>query len=75
MGDFFDKFSKVPLSQKILLLLLVMAAIGIVFYMFFFSTVEQSIVDARERQQQLSAEQARLQGLRDRGGGAGARGR
>jgi type IV pilus assembly protein PilO len=66
MSDFFDRFSKVPTSQKVLLLLLVVAALFIVFYMFFYNDLEQRIVEAREQQEQLSSEQARLAGLQER---------
>lgn len=63
MNDFFDAFSKVPLSQKLLLLLLIMAAIFIGFYMFFFNTIEQKIVEEQEIQRELRAQQARRQQL------------
>lgn len=65
MSDFFDRFSKVPLSQKVLLLLLIMAAIFLAFLMLAFNDIEKQILEKREEQEQLSTEQARLQGLRD----------
>jgi Tfp pilus assembly protein PilO len=63
MNDFFDAFSKVPLSQKLLLLLLVMAAIFIGFYMFFFNAVEQQITEQQSAQRELRTQQSRRQQL------------
>ena len=63
MNDFFDAFSKVPLSQKLLLLLLVMAAIFIGFYMFFFNAVEREITEQQSAQHDLSSQQSTRQRL------------
>jgi type IV pilus assembly protein PilO len=65
MSDFFDRFSKVPTSQKVLLLLLITAALFILFYMLVYSDLEQRIVQARNQQQELSREQARLADLQE----------
>ena len=65
MGDFFDKFSKVPLSQKILLLLLVLAAVFVGFYMFLYSGLEDQIEDLQTQEATLRQNVARLQGLID----------
>lgn len=63
MGDFFDKFSKIPLSQKILLLLLVLAAVFVGFYMFLYSGLEEQIEGLQQQEAQLRQNVARLQGL------------
>lgn len=65
MGDFFDKFSKVPLSQKILLLLLVLAAVFLGFYMFLYSGLEEQIDGLQQQEASLRQNVARLQGLLD----------
>lgn len=63
MGDFFDKFSKVPLSQKVLLLLLVLVAIGVGFYMLVFSSLEEELSGLMNRQVELTERVAEVNGL------------
>jgi Tfp pilus assembly protein PilO len=65
MGDFFDKFSKVPFSQKILLLFLVLGAIFLGFYMFLFKTVQEDTIRKLSEQNELMADQAGLVTLRE----------
>lgn len=65
MGDFFDKFSKVPLSQKVLLLLLVLAAFGIAFYMFVYSGLEEELANLQEQEASVRQQVSRRQGLED----------
>ncbi len=65
MGDFFDKFSKVPLSQKVLLLLLVLAAVGIAFYMFVYSSLEEELANLQEQEAAVRQQVSRRKGLED----------
>ncbi|MBN1944130.1 MAG: type 4a pilus biogenesis protein PilO [Bradymonadales bacterium] len=66
MGDFFDKFSNIPWTQKLFLLLLVLAALFIGFYTLFYNKIEEEIISRRQEQVDLSAAQARLVTLRER---------
>jgi type IV pilus assembly protein PilO len=63
MGDFFDRFSRIPLSQKILLLVLILAAIFVGFYMSLFSPLDEEIAQKQERAAELAVERSRVQDL------------
>ena len=64
MGAFFDRFSKIPLSQKILLLFLVLASIFVAFYMFVYNPLVGEIEAKRADQARMTAEQGRVRDLR-----------
>lgn len=65
MNDFIDKFSKVPLSQRILILIVLLAVIGVLFYMLLFQSVEDEIVNEKGQTAQLVEQESKLRVLID----------
>lgn len=61
MGEFFDKFSRVPISQKLLLLLLLMAGVFFAFYMLIYSPLEEEIKGLRDTQTGLEREEQQFE--------------
>jgi type IV pilus assembly protein PilO len=60
MSDFLDQFDKVPLSQKLLLLILLMLGIFVGYFFLFQSKLEEDITAERNRARQLSDQRAEL---------------
>ncbi len=60
MSDFLDQFDKVPLSQKLLLLVLLMLGIFVAYFFMFQSKIEESIQQAENRVSELSTQRAEL---------------
>jgi len=63
MGDFFDRFSKIPLSQKVLLLFLVLAAIFVAFYMFVLNPLVAEIETQKTVRANMTTDQSRIRSL------------
>ena len=66
MGEFFDKFSRVPISQKLLLLMLLMAGVFFAFYMLVYSPLEEEIGELRDTQTSLEREEAQFEAYQAR---------
>lgn len=60
MGDFLDQFDKIPLSQKLLLLVLLMLGIFLAYFFKFQQSVESDIEGQTNRIQTLSQQKAEL---------------
>lgn len=60
MGEFLDQFDKVPVSQKVLLLLLLALGIFVAFYLLLYSSIEEEIEQATNRVTELSESRAAL---------------
>ncbi len=60
MGEILDQFDKVPVSQKVLLLLLLALGIFVAFYLLMYSTIEDEIQQATNRVTELSESRAAL---------------
>jgi len=61
MGDSLDKFDKLPLAQKVLLLLLLMAGLFVAFYLSVYSPLEDEIKQQRAQVDSLRNQAAELQ--------------
>lgn len=61
MDDFLDQFDRVPTSQKVLLLLLVLAGVFVAFYLLVYSPMDQDITTNNSSIQTQNTEIARLQ--------------
>lgn len=60
MSDFLDQFDKVPLSQKLLLQILLMLGIFVAYFFSFQTPIEESIDTQRNRARTLSDQRAEL---------------
>jgi|GEM_PF-2445899 len=60
MNDFLDQFDQVPASQKLLLLLLLVAGLFVAFYLLVYSTTQEKIQTETTRLQELNQNRAEL---------------
>jgi Tfp pilus assembly protein PilO len=65
MGEFFEKFDRIPMSQKILLMLLVFAAFGVAFYMFAYSPLENETLTSKLEIEEQSRRLSQHRGLEE----------
>jgi type IV pilus assembly protein PilO len=65
MNDFIDRFNQVPTAQKVILLIIMMAGICVVFWMFFYQPVQEEIDSNKNQLTQLEQEKERLERLRE----------
>ena len=60
MSDFLDQFDKVPLSQKVLLLVLLGLGVFVAYFFLFRQDIETQLADQNRRLQDLSNQRAEL---------------
>lgn len=60
MGDFLDQFERIPLAQKLLLLIALLAGVGVAFYFIVYTDQQESIANAQRQVSQLNNRQAEL---------------
>lgn len=65
MNDFIDRFNQVPTAQKVILLIIIMAGVCVVFWMFFYQPVQDEIESNKNQLTQLEQEKERLERLRE----------
>ncbi|MCA9562803.1 MAG: type 4a pilus biogenesis protein PilO [Myxococcales bacterium] len=63
MGDFLDQFNKIPLVQKVFMLLLILGAVMFAFFMLVLSPIEEETKQKQDRQTELQGELARVRNL------------
>lgn len=63
MGDFFEQFDRVPVQQKVLLLLFVLGAIAAAFYVTIYTSLADEIVSKRNQVQKADERLAELRAL------------
>jgi type IV pilus assembly protein PilO len=63
MGDFLDKLDKVPFSQKVVLLLLLVAGLFVAYYLSLFSPLDENIKNEESRFRALQNEKVDLMGI------------
>jgi type IV pilus assembly protein PilO len=61
MGDFLEQFDKIPASQKVLLLLLVVAAVFVGYYLAYWGPLDEEIKQTNAAVQEAMAERTTLQ--------------